>query len=613
MGTNGTHDPKQQANNSTAVELESQAEEQEDALESLLNKVDLNAPLEIGDYHGNLVQVPKDKFVEYWMPPGTSQIDAFHCMQAVRAMGLNIFAPGEVYFFKTADGPVKPFVGYTAYLRKAYEAGLEHIQKPEIDFGDDPSGYPISCTITIKMKDRENMEWTTWFSEVAGTMKEGLNKRWKKAPIQMLIKCAITNILRLSGLIDFTMPYTVDEMDDPTVPGHRTLTQEQLDVYAEPEEEAEITPGEVSATHHQVDMTSFRKTYFKALGKRNILQDETERQDWQEEKVGKRHTGDWEPDDYDKAMDIIHTIPIPEAEVDQSSGDEFLDGLPNEPVDDGEPPAQTEGSKEQDGTDQGEEQKITKETREALTELVKTFPGGRYKTIRSDAFKARAKLEIDRWVQSITSLKEGEAQKVIASLEAEKKIVLADEETEMDGVSGAFADNEAAEQEAEKASAPEIESFAKTPEWNKLNREYNERTQKFFLENKMPLFESPDAEMDWREDITGIQRLKDMQAEHFAQLQAELDVAIDNQAATPDPAIDGKCSEKQYEQIKDLCAKWLPDKVDHDGNSTAIGSGQIQAFARGIVHGFTRTNEMTTEQASDLILALQDKLEALGK
>jgi hypothetical protein len=311
---------------------EIQEEEQEDALESLLKKVNLNDPLEVRDYAGNLVEVPRDKFIEYYMPTGATQSEAFHCMQAVRATGLSLLAPGECYFFKTGDGPVRLFTGYMAYLRKGYAAGLEHIETPVLDFGDDPDGYPVSCTITIRIKNREPMTWPTYFSEVAGMAKGSLNKRWAKAPIQMLIKCAIVNILRLSGLVDFTMPYTIDEMPDPVLPGYRTLTEDQLDRWSGAPEKMidkveleEASLGEVTAESHQVDMNDFRRSYFKALGARNILQDETERQDIQEEKTGKRHTGDWGPGEYSIMMDWIHTIPIPdppEESAAQSEGDQ---------------------------------------------------------------------------------------------------------------------------------------------------------------------------------------------------------------------------------------------------------------------------------------------------
>ena len=90
----------------TEEQVEVREPDQESPLDSLLRKVDLNAPLEIQDHAGNLVEVPRDKFIEYYMPQEATQSESFHCMQAVRATGLSIFAPGECYFFKTGTGPV---------------------------------------------------------------------------------------------------------------------------------------------------------------------------------------------------------------------------------------------------------------------------------------------------------------------------------------------------------------------------------------------------------------------------------------------------------------------------------------------------------------------------
>jgi len=136
------------------------------------------------------------------------------------------------------------------------------------------------------------MEWTTWFAEVAGKQGNALNSRWLKAPIQMLIKCAIVNILRLSGLVDFTMPYTVDEMDDPTVPGFRTLTQPQLDGYEEQQEAPEV--GKVSATHHQnFDFRPCHKQYRGMLNENSPFKDDAQRKLWQESETGKASSADF--------------------------------------------------------------------------------------------------------------------------------------------------------------------------------------------------------------------------------------------------------------------------------------------------------------------------------
>ncbi|KKL25691.1 hypothetical protein LCGC14_2402760, partial [marine sediment metagenome] len=463
--------------NGTETQEEEQAEES--PLESLLGKVDLSAPLEVEDYRGNLVQVPKDKFIQYYMPPNASPEEAFHCMQAVRATGLNLFAPGECYFFKTGEGPVKLFTGYMAYLRKAYAAGLEHIQKPDIDFGDDPSGYPVSCTITIKIKGRDDMEWTTWFSEVAGTMKEGLNKRWKKAPIQMLIKCAIVNILRLSGLVDFTMPYTIDEMDDPVMDGYRTLTQEQLDTLGVEEEPP--TPGKVTADYHK-PIDEWRKAYHATWRDEGIFADDDQRHAWENDIFGKT-SSEFDFTEYRQAFKEFDSgraaqwvkdnrakpEPDPPATAKEkpTDGDDFLENSPDVPpkqmfLDEGEKrfasgadlekwcyekvseipvsdwrddifvmavPALTKlpllatDDAGQPNTPTDTTLMITPATQKALSKVVKEFPGAIYMTIASKSFRARAQDTIGHAIDSVSDLEEVEAQAIIAALEDEKAAI----------------------------------------------------------------------------------------------------------------------------------------------------------------------------------------------
>lgn len=445
----------EQKQNGAAETTETQKEEQESPLDSLLKKVSLFDPLEIPDYAGNIVEVSKDYFINYYLPKNATEQEKFHCFQAVRATGLSLLIPGECYFFKTGDDPIKLFTGYMAYLRKAYAAGLEHIEKPEIEFGNDPDGYPFSCTIKIQIKDREDMEWTTWFAEVAGTTKEGLNKRWKKAPIQMLIKCAIVNLLRLSGLVDFTMPYTVDEMPDPVVDGYRTLTETQLSAHDMDGKRVEINLGErdaadraeeigrlkaisgskaeigdVDAAHHQVDMNEFRRKYFKALAKRGMFQDECDgdnsRHEWQELTTGKASITDWGITEYSDAMDALSEIPlIPDPETPPAEA---------KPEGDTEAAGDTGGDDTQGEADEGQndatetaEQDDTpasKATLKTLTDLVKTFPGAKYMTIRSDSFKERAKDVIGRWAQTIADLTEAEALAIAASLRDEKASIL---------------------------------------------------------------------------------------------------------------------------------------------------------------------------------------------
>jgi hypothetical protein len=162
--------------------------------------------------------------------------------------------------------------------------------------------------VTLTIKGREPFIWPTWFDEVAATTRDGqLNARWRKAPRQMFIKCSVVNAIRMSLLADFTLPYTVEEMDqEPVIPGYRSITQTQLDAH-----EGEATLGEVTATTHQVDMTPFRKAYFKALSERGLFQggEDQERRDWQFEVTGKESITEWDVNDYSTMMDVVQEYP----------------------------------------------------------------------------------------------------------------------------------------------------------------------------------------------------------------------------------------------------------------------------------------------------------------
>jgi hypothetical protein len=359
-------------------QIEIQEEEQEDALESLLSKVDMSSPLEIPLDNGQIFSISQEQFISYWLPKDATREEKAKCFNETRAAGLNPAIKGDCFYFRTGDSPLGLFVGYHVYVRKAYANGLNHIHRPELIY-DEETGKLSSCIITLEIEGRPDMVWETWYDEVEGQTRGDANKRWIKAPRQMLIKCSITNTLRLSGIATLgILPPAVEEMPDFPAPGYRTLTEGQLDrwkgapqamidkqEFAEKdwhsmfsvERDAEI--GEVSAENHQVDMSAFRRTYFKALEKRNILQDKTERRNMQEEKTGKRHTGDWGPEEYAIMMDWIHGIqgdPFIKEQMEKAKAmgvpkavTDIIEGTQNATDEADHPDTQEEQEEEQDG------------------------------------------------------------------------------------------------------------------------------------------------------------------------------------------------------------------------------------------------------------------------
>lgn len=325
------------------TQTETQEEEQEDALKSLLDKVDLNDPVIVEDARGKEVAITKQQFINFYLPAETSQLEAFHCFQQVRASGLNPLIKGQCHFFKTSDGPVSLFTGYEVYLARAYKNGMEHMEEPVWKIGED--GLPISCTLTIKIKGRPDFTRTTWYSEVVGLYNGKPNKRWDRAPFQMTEKCTTINTLRLAGIaaVD-SLPYAIEEMPEPVLDGHRTLTQEQLDTLGE---QGEAKPGTVTATDHQIDLTPLRKIYRGKLTEREIFPDDTMRKMWQSEIIGKASTADWDAMDFNNSTSEIESgrceqwvqdnQPKPDPTHDLEpvdpplSGDNFADNLPDIP------------------------------------------------------------------------------------------------------------------------------------------------------------------------------------------------------------------------------------------------------------------------------------------
>ena len=578
MNQNGTHDPNPRPNESTVAEPEAPIE-QEDALESLLGKVDMSAPLEIPLNSGQIFEITQEQFISYYLPPDATRAEKAKCFNETRAVGLNPAVRGDCHYFRAGGGPLALFVGYHVYVRLAYANGLNHIHKPELVYDDD-TGSLESCIITLEIEGRPDFIWETWLSEVIGENKGTPNQRWTKAERQMLIKCSVINTLRMAGIATLgLLPPTTEEMPDFSASGFRTLTQPQLDAHSVDAEQEEPTVGAVNAAEHQMDMSKFRKSYFTALGKRNILQGEDERQDWQEERVGKRHTSDWSPADYSTAMDIIHTIPIPEAPAD---GDAFLDGLPDTPEKSQDAPNKdAEGPSQPDPQPEPEKARITPLTRATLTELVNTFPDARYMTIRSKSFKIRAKDVIDREVTKTENFTETEALAIIESLEKEKA-----------------------------ALSTDSQGWFESIEYATLATAFNVRVNQ--------KWESVEDMMAWQEKYTGQKSRRNWLQEHFEKANAALDAeesetdSAETAQPTNDELVDGegKCTEEQFDKIKVLASDLLPGAKDAAGNSVALGTGRVRGWIRAIIapDQYVGVMNLTTAKANDVILGFQDRI-----
>lgn len=687
--------------------------EEESELTQLLGKVNLEDPLEIPDHSGKLVIVPKDKFIMYYLPKGTSQEDAFHCMQAVRATGLSIFAPGECYFFPTGDGPVKLHTGYLAYVRKAYAAGLEHIETPEVIFpegGEDSDGYPYMCNITIRIKGRESMTWPTYFAEVASTTRNNeLNSRWRKAPIQMLIKCAIVNILRLSGLVDFTMPPTVAEVGDRVEPGHKTLTAQELGTDTEvlsmeieeqaTEQSSDPDTGEEYRDPHN-EYREFQKFYFAALGARDFLSDTEDRRIWQEMTTGVASSKNWGAGERKLAMDALKDIPLvdsePESEKDladlppkqtflaegekhfasiddlekwcrekvsETSWDTWTDGnfevaltaLVRLPLLDAEKPEDNAGqigvsalesifvmeastrfatpedrdawiamwtSKPRsewsvseyavgtqrltklaeihpgqgDTTPEPEDKPSTKATRKILSNTVNTFPDKLYKTVRSVAFRVRAKMDVGRSVTTIEHYTECECLAIIESLEAEKE-ALNTTEPESEPASGLDKIDEHFEGEGERAEAHKV-----------LLDLYRDRLFRHYKISGGKAFASIQDQTDKQREWTGSHKPADWGAAEFALANAGLDSL--GVWSPGDPFPEAVLADNKVEEIKALLAELLPDSTDKDG----VNVGYASTKGREIITGITRApypgslKDFSDDTKDDIIHGLKDKI-----
>jgi hypothetical protein len=426
------------------LEFDEQTVSQSQLLDRVLERVDLNDPLLITESSGAQVEVSRTDFFKYFMPAGSSAAEAFHCFQAVRATGLNIFAPGECYFFKTGNNPVRLFVGYKAYIRKAYEGGMIHIEPPEIVF-EENKRTPYMVTITVKIAGRPDFRWPTYFAEVAGRKGDGLNERWRRAPIQMLIKCAIVNLLRISGLCDFSgpLPYAIEEIDDPTVYGYRTLTQADLDEFSETGadsesgEVVEMEIGAVTADTHHIDMDQFRRSYFKRL-KAMKFEFETDklRREFQKNEFGFESVSDLDVEQWltvfaklgqleEQNRALLNGQRKPAHDEGEEEGDPLdpqkpTDGPTNAVETAVTPGGQAEGASELIEAEAAAVVHVKQETIAELRGILQVFPGRKYFTIRSRTFLRRASEIIKRDIGSVTDMTDSEGQTVCEHLRLEK-------------------------------------------------------------------------------------------------------------------------------------------------------------------------------------------------
>lgn len=408
-----------------------------DALDELLEKVSLDDPLEIPMKDGRILSIDKERFIKYYLPRDATNEEAFHCFNQTRAAGLSPLIQGECHYFRTGGNPLRLFTGYPVYLRKAYAEDLMHIEKPDIEFGETMGQDPISCTITLTMKsERPDFIWTTWFDEVKGVTKGNqLNSRWQKAPNQMFIKCAVVNTLRMSGLVDFTLPYIIEEMGDPIMEGYRTLTEAQ----AEGHELPEASLGEVKADYH-IDTTPMRKRYRGKIAKLELFPNDIQRKIWQEEVIGKKSTSDWDAMDYLEAIDQIssgkaaawiqeHLIkpdPDPDPPATEKAAESVTDDPDAPHYHSGTDTSEmigAETTEEQEEKDTPDEDFLIKpETLEAIKHELSIFPDKQYQTMRSNAFKAFAAevVGVELETFNIKVILESDGQDIVTVLQEQR-------------------------------------------------------------------------------------------------------------------------------------------------------------------------------------------------
>lgn len=415
------------------LEAIAKREAEESPLDELLQKVDLTSPLEIPLDSGKILNITKEDFISYYLPADATGPEKAKCFNETRAAGLNPAIKGDCHYFRTGSGPLSLFVGYHVYVRKAYANGLEHIGKPELVY-DEETGQLDSCIITLEIEGRKEFVWETWYSEVEGQTKGQTNKRWAKAGRQMLIKCSVTNTLRMAGIATLgILPPMVDEMPDFPASGQRSLTDAQVEGHELPE----AALGEVTATTHQVDMTPFRKKYFGMLKELGMtFKSDEERRSWQRQMFGVESFSGLDVEGYANVFATMADFkaelkskeePDPDPDPPQAS---VMDVKLTSYDGDGNviPPIPRSESVKDDPDTSGTEEKdtpddvflLTDETHKEIKLALRAFPEQAYGTIGSKAFRDwAANLIGHRW-KAIKSILEDEGKTIVAHLKAER-------------------------------------------------------------------------------------------------------------------------------------------------------------------------------------------------
>lgn len=595
-----------------------QEEEREDALESLLSKVDMASPLEIPMDSGQVLSISQEQFIEYYLPSDASRSEKAKCFNETRAAGLNPAIRGDCHYFKTGGGPLSLFVGYHVYIRKAYANGLNHIHKPELIY-DEETGKLDSCIITLEIEGRPDFIWETWLSEVVAERNGQPNSRWNKAERQMLIKCSTINSFRMAGIASIgILPPSPDEMPDFAAPGYKNLTQAQLG--AHDVDTAEVKPGEVTATTHQIDTDKDRRRYFALIGEMELFANDDQRKACQVHFTGKESATDFEHDDFSEMFAMIASgvvgrwvqdnQPKPKPDPPESGGDAFLDNLDNVPEEHQES-AQAEPEKGEEPAKTPPEWDVKSSTRKRIGLQLAALKV--YGSPRSDKFKDRVEKILDRRLLKMQAMTEVEGRKIIKSLDEEIEMVGDGEDLDgADGMTPAAAKKEAdaQEQEATWFESPEyaqqlnaylIRTHGRWPDavkstiWHKKNAGMG--STRFFLQEH---FDKANAALDREGEIK-------KQAKETGEFTEDADLAGEGAAeATPKEPTDGLCTDEEYDILKAKFAELFPDK------QYAIGSEKAHDFIRtskavdGIFHS---ARKMTTKEVADLILALDDALQ----
>lgn len=620
------------------VELKEEEEKaREDALVELLGKVNLNDPVIVEDARGKEVAITKQQIIDFYLPEDTNQLEAFHCVQQLRASGLNILIKGQCHFVKFGDGALSLYTGYEVYLARAYNNGMEHMEEPVWEIGED--GLPVSCTLTIHIKDRKPFTRTTRYAEVVAMKNNMPNSRWKRAPFQMTEKCTIVNTLRLSGIAAVeSLPHAVEEMGDSVADGYRTLTQEQLDDHDV--EQAEAAPGDVTASTHQVDTGKDRKRYFVLIGDMKLFANDDQRKACQVHFTGKESAADFDHDDFSEMFAMIASGKVaqwvqdnpPKPDPPAPGTDEFLENLDDVPEehqesadenaaesnadDAAQGDTQTEAEKEQEATAgeivdddwAGTADKAMDASAEATSEWdvksstrkqigVQLVALNIYDSPRSDKFKDRIEKLIGRRLLKMQAMMEVEGQKIIASLDEEIAMIGTIDDEPVDGNS----------EEAEEAEAQE-----QAAEWFE-SAEFAGQLNSYML-RAAGRFADVTKSTAWHQSIGLNGSARYWSKDEFDQGNSALDELDKADSTKPQEPTEPQGSEDankvkstKIEEIKRLFGEWMPDKKSSIGTPTGMGTDTGQAFLRGVVDGYKGLYLLDESQLDDIIHALQDR------